>query len=95
MASEPSTNDLYLLVYKTGTEKIRSLIKAILIEKNAKVDSTKTLTLVAGGENIDYIYLYYNDKKVFFRAPEVSTVNLIALSVADKNVYVDNFIIEI
>lgn len=58
VAHKKNTKDMHLLVYRTGVENVRTLVKVILIEENCEIDSTSTPTITAGGsDDIDFIFL--------------------------------------
>lgn len=57
LAYEKGTKNLVCLIYRSGVENIKTLYKVIAIEKNVTLDSTKRVSIDAGGQHIDYVFI--------------------------------------
>lgn len=59
---------LYLLVFKSGVESIRTLTKALVVDSNFNGQYNQ-IKFAVGGSDVDYIYISYGDVTKYFRAP--------------------------
>lgn len=57
LANTVNKKDLNLLIYRTGVENIRTLVKVIKMEEEFEVDYNKPCSIDVGGYTTDFIFI--------------------------------------